>query len=410
MMDKTTLSSSLYADRVDPEELSQVVLNTLGAAAYESADKVIYHRPGHPPALHFVFKGNELQEVMAGPGLSIDDISSIRTKIETDILDLKVKIVGRMILFSAYPVTGHLRIERFLKICPVPSHAPRPKDLGEGDHPFLIEFEVYDSPNLSIRINRIYSRAQKLSLFLSAIAEGWVTFPSISSHFRWVTRNDPKFQYEHMLEGYGYAEFQRYQEFFTECDDMPSIELVDDRKYFGQMNYELGRPLQLPNSFEQLFNIFLQLRTPIQDKFSRAAYWYSLAQSQESSSARFLHLVQSIETLVPPAEVRQECTACKKELGGPTQRFRDFLDRLVPAHSELNRARSQLYKLRSDLSHGRDICGRDLGRNLVPKSADQMTLVFEAYQLARIALINWLITQTSQAEGSDQPNADIPLV
>jgi hypothetical protein len=117
MMDQATLSSSLYVDRVDPEELSQVVLETLGAAAYESADKVVYHRPGHPPALHFVFKKNELPKVMAGPGLSADDISSIRTKIETDILGLKGKIVGRMILFSAYPVTGHLRARSWEEQC-----------------------------------------------------------------------------------------------------------------------------------------------------------------------------------------------------------------------------------------------------------------------------------------------------
>lgn len=409
MMDQDNLASSLYVDQVDPEELAQVVLETLGGAKYESVDEVIYYRPGHPPALYFVFKGNELRTVKAGPGLSADDIASIQTKIRTDLLDLGRKIVGRMIIFSAYPVTGHLRIGDFLQICPVPSHAPRPKDSGEGDHPFLIEFEVYDSPNLSIRIDRIYSQAQKLSLFLSAIAEGKVTFPSTSSHFSWVIRNDPKPQYEHMLEGYGYAEFQRHQKFFTECDAMPSIERVDDRKYFGQTSYEPGRPLQLPNSFDQLFNIFLQLRTPLQDKFSRAAYWYSLAQSQESSSASFLHLIQSIETLVPPAEVRQECTACKKELEGPTQRFKDFIDELVPAHSELNRARSQLYKLRSDLSHGRDICGRDLGRNNVPRSAEQMKQVFEAYQLARLALVNWLITQGARTNGSVQPSTIIPL-
>ena len=301
MMDQDALASSLYANQVDPEELTQVVLETLGAAAYESVDRVTYHRPGHLPALHFVFKGNELRTVKAGPGLSSDDISRIQTKIRTDILDLERKIIGRMILFSAYPVTGHLRIGDFLQICPIPCQAPRPKDPGEGDHPFLIEFEVYDSPNLSIRINRIYSRAQKLSLFLSAIAEGIVTFPSTSSHFRWVTRNDPKPQYEQMLEGYGYAEFQRYQEFFTECDATPLIELVDDHKYFGRLGFDPGRPLQLPNSFEQLFKIFLHLNPSLQEKFSRATYWYSLAQCQESSSARFLHLIQSIETLVPLA-------------------------------------------------------------------------------------------------------------
>ena len=330
----------------------------------------------------------------AGAELSVDDISGIQAKIRTEILDLGHKIVGRMILFSAYPVTGRFRIGNFLHICPVPGHAPRPKDPGEGDHPFLIEFEIYDSPNLSIRIDRIYSRAQKLSLFLNAIVKGSITVPSTDTHYRWVTRNDPKSQYEHMRESYGYAEFQPYQEFFTKCDAMPPIEFVDDVTYFGRMGYDLGRPLQLPNTFEQLFNTFLQLDIPLQEKFYRAAYWYNLAQSQESSSARFLHLIQCIETLVPPAEAGQECPECKMHRGkGPTTRFTEFLDKLVPAHSELARARRQLYKLRSDLSHGWDICGRDLLKNHSPKSMDQMMQVLEAYQLARIALINWLIEQ-----------------
>ena len=176
------------------------------------------------------------------------------------------------------------------------------------------------------------------------------------------------------------------------------------------MGYEVGRPLQLPKSFGQLLNIFLRLEIPRRNKFLRAAYWYSLAQMQESFSARFLHLIQGIETLVPPADVREECLTCQKELGGPTLRFRGFLDKLVPAHSELSRARSQFYKFRSDLSHGRDICGRDLGVNHVPRSVDQMKLVFEAYQLARLALINWLIGQVPQSEASEQPNAEILIV
>ena len=374
MIGQDDLTSSLYADQVDPDELAQVVLEALGAGAYESVDKVTYHRPGDPPALHFVFKENELRTIKAGPGLTSDDFSRIQTKIRTNILDVDRKIVGRMILFSVYPVTGHIRVGESIQIFPVPSHAPKPKDPAEGDHPFLIEFEIFDSPNLSIRMNRIYSRAQKLSLFLSVIAEGRVTFPNTSSHFRWVTTNDPKSQYEHMLEGYGYAEFQRHQDFFTECNDTPSIELVEDQKYFARMGYEVGRPLQLPKSFGQLLNIFLRLEIPRQNKFLRAAYWYSLAQMQESFSARFLHLIQGIETLVPPADVREECLTCQKELGGPTLRFRGFLDKLVPAHSELSRARSQFYKFRSDLSHGRDICGRDLGVNHVPRSVDQMKL------------------------------------
>jgi len=400
-MDQSDLLSSLYKDQVDPEELAQIALETFGAAVYESENEVIYHHPGQPPALHFVFKETELRTVKAGPGLFDADIPNIQKKIRTDLLDLDQKIVGRMILFSAYPVTGHMRVGQFIQICPVPSYAPKPRDPAEGDHPFLIEFEVCDSQNLSIRMNRIYSQAQRLSLFLGIIAEGRVTFPNTSSHFRWVTSNDPKSQYEHMLESYGYAEFQRQQEFFSECNDTLPIELVEDKEYFARMGYQIGRSLQLPKSFDLLLNIFLRLDSSRQKKFLRAAYWYSLAQIQESSSTRFLHLIQCIEALLPPAEAGHECPQCKRNLGkGPTQRFTEFLDKLVPAHSELARSRKQLYKLRSDLSHGWDICGRDFLRNHSPKSTDQMMQVYETYQLARLALINWLIGQTSSAEVS----------
>lgn len=410
-MDQGDLASSLYYDQVDPEELVQVALETLGAGVYESPDEFICHRPGLPPALHFKFKGKKLRTITAGPGLSNDDIHSIQSRIRTEILNPERTIAGRMILFSAFPVTGYLRAGNSLQICPVPSHAPKPKDPQEGDHPFLIEFLVNDSPNLSIRINRIYSAAQKLALFLGAISEGVITAPSTSNHFRWVTRNDPKSQYEHALEGYGYADFERHQEGFTEYGSMSHIEYVDDRKYFERMGFDSGRSLQLPNSFEQLLNIFLQLNPALQDKFCRAAYWYSLAQSQESSSARFLHLIQSIESLLPPAEARSICPTCEKERGdGPTQRFKEFLEKLVPAHPELAQTRNQLYRLRSNLSHGWDIFGRDFGRNYIPSSAEQTMKIFEAYQLARVGLINWLIMQGPQMNASSQASTVISLV
>ena len=76
MTDRNVLGSDLYTDQVDPEELAQVVLEVLGAGAYESADEVIYRRPGHPPALRFGFRKNELRTVKAGPGLSQDDIKN----------------------------------------------------------------------------------------------------------------------------------------------------------------------------------------------------------------------------------------------------------------------------------------------------------------------------------------------
>ena len=404
MTDRNVLGSDLYTDQVDPEELAQVVLEVLGAGAYESADEVIYRRPGHPPALHFGFRKNELRTVKAGPGLSQDDIRSIQSKIRTDILDLNRKIVGRMILFSAYPVTGRLRIGNLLQVSPAPNHISTSKQSEKGYHPFLIEFEVCDSPNLSIRGYRISSKAQKLSLLLSLFAEGDVLVPSTSNHFRWISRNDPKSQYEQMLEEYGYGEFRPYQDMFTESDTLPNIELVDDRQYFRENGFALGYPLRLPVSFEELVRAFARLSPALQETFSRAGYWYHLAKRQESYSAYFLHLIQSIETLLPSAKARERCSECGKEKIGPTSRFNEFLNELVPAHSDLDQARKKLYTLRSNLSHGWDICGRDFGRIHLPNSMDQRTRVIEAYQLARFALINWLNRYSVQPSESTRLN------
>lgn len=81
-MKQDDLLSLLFVGRVDPEELSQVVLESLGAAAYESENEVIYRRPGQHPALRFFFAEDRIRTVEAGPGLSVDDISSIRAKIK----------------------------------------------------------------------------------------------------------------------------------------------------------------------------------------------------------------------------------------------------------------------------------------------------------------------------------------
>ncbi len=404
-MNSADLSAVLYVNQVDAEELAQIVLEVLGSGSYDSVNEVSYNRPGHPSSLHFKFERNELKTLKAGSGLSSNDISEIQSKIRVEILDLNRKIVGRMILFSAYPVTGRLRIGNLLQVSPAPNHTSTSKQSEKGYHPFLIEFEVCDSPNVSIRGYRICSKAQKLSLLLSLLAEGDVLVPSTANHFRWMRRNDPKSQYEQMLEEYGYGEFQPFQDSFTESDMLPSIELVDDQQYFKENGFTAGYPLRLPVSFKELVHAFERLTPVLQERFSRAGYWYHLAKRQESYSAYFLHLIQSIETLLPSAEPGNACSECGKDKNdGPTKRFRNFLDELVPAQPEFASARKQLYTFRSNLSHGWDICGRDFGRMNIPMSVAQTMWTVQAYHLARCALINWLNRYNLQLSESTHLN------
>lgn len=391
MEDQLSLISELYADRVDPEELGQIVLETLGAAAYPSANEVVYRRPGLGPALHFFYSGDRLSAIEAGPSLSSTDIQAIKHKVQSDLINVSGNIIGRAVLLSEYPVKGHYAVPNILSISPVPESAPKPKESWERNFPFLLEFVTKDSPDFKIRMSRIASLALRLSLFLNVIVEGSIMQPNTSQRFRWVSRESEGRVYEHLREGYGYQGFQPWQESFTDLASIEVMELINHNEYFTRFGYETGRSLQLPNSIAELTSAYLGLDRVLQDRFIRAAYWYSLAQCQDSASARFLHLIQSIETLVPDAERGQTCSECRRTIDdGPTKRFVTFLDTMVPSHENLRKGRRHLYKLRSDLSHGWDLFSQDLRLASAPKSMDQMMQGYEANQLARLALVNWL--------------------
>lgn len=75
---------------------------------------------------------------------------------------------------------------------------------------------------------------------------------------------------------------------------------------------------------------------------------------------------------MPSAERGNVCPKCERDIGkGAAQRFKDFLDELVPDRSEFAKPRNHLYRLRSDISHGWDLFGRDLKDSMNPKSSDQ---------------------------------------
>lgn len=409
MSPQESLLSSLYTDVVDPEELSELVLETFGFAAYESEKEVVYHRPGEPVALRFLYSGDKIRQIEMGPGLSSTDISDIQAKIQTDLLDPSKKIVGRAILLSDCPVSGYYKHEHSLQICPPPEHAVKPKWAWEGGYPFLIEFQTYDSPNFAIRLNRISSSANRIFLFINSLSDVIIRpIPTPQRHV-WVVRNEGGSLPERLQETYSIPGFQPWQDNYTEYVSAGKIDLVPHKEYFTRYGWQPGRPLQLPDTFDKLFSIYRNLSKPAQDKFVRAGYWYSLAQNQHSLSARFLHLIQCIETLVPNAESSQSCEKCGKDLGkGPTKRFVDFLDDLVPEHPDLAKERSQFYRLRSDLSHGWDLFTRDLRMAKDPKSTDQMMYSFKAYKLASIALVNWLTRQAQTATPS-QASSALPL-
>lgn len=337
-------------------------------------------------------------------------MASLLGKVKTDILDKSKKVIGRSILFSAYPVNGFWKFEDSFFPCSISGDARRPENFRAGCCPFLIEFPVVDSQNLSIRSHRIASKAQGLSLFLNAMFECRITMPNNFQN-RWLLSNLFGPTHERSQEGNDDSDFQQLQELFSDCNLLPPLKLVNHGDYFKQSGFQEGREPQLPDTLAQLFKAYIHLDQKSQSKFTRAAFWYRLAQNQDSFTAVFLHLIQCIAALLPPAESEEFCRDCNRTFGkGQTQRFVEFLDELVPPSQEFGKARRKLYKLRSDLTHGWDILGRDIEGLLAsgPKASYQTIMMIDAYHLARIALVNWLIktfTQTSPGGESVLPLA-----
>lgn len=259
-----------------------------------------------------------------------------------------------------------------------------------------MEFIVTASPNKGIQRHRSNVLAQRLSLLLNAIAIGRIRPRTEHALPTWVKIVSENTQYALLPQGYSYDGFETWSELFSSCEGFSEISLRDSSVYFGQQGLMTLLNQDLPNIFQDLFLSFFTLSRSLQEKFTRAAYWFRLAQHEESYSALFLHLIQCVETLLPPAESGQVCATCKRNIGkSSTQRFTEFLDALVPRHPELTSARNKLYGLRSDLSHGWDLMAQDLNEFIGSKSSQQTLILVEAFELARLALINWLIQESA---------------
>jgi hypothetical protein len=106
-------------------------------------------------------------------------------------------------------------------------------------------------------------------------------------------------------------------------------------------------------------------------------------------------LVNALEVLLPESE-RDPCPTCKLDRSpGPTRKLKILLDTYAP---QLDLGdRRELYRLRSDLVHGRLILGLDLPQGfgaLVPRDWSQRETLEAAHRASRVVAVNWLRGQT----------------
>ena len=128
-------------------------------------------------------------------------------------------------------------------------------------------------------------------------------------------------------------------------------EIPHDDYYSPQFSLrERGDKLSVPSTLSELLDAFTGLSADDRSRFLRATQWFHASEElwRVQTSSGYTALVSAIETLMPKATGSPVCTTCGKETGpGPTRRFREFVDGLLPASDSYATSRGRLYEIRS---------------------------------------------------------------
>jgi hypothetical protein len=127
----------------------------------------------------------------------------------------------------------------------------------------------------------------------------------------------------------------------------------------------------------------------------RAAFWLRHAQDvwNVSHTAYFLAIINAVEVMITKGK-GERCPTCGLMVGkGPTALFEEFLDRYVPKTAATEPRRNELYRVRSNISHGHLLLRSDIPRGwavMEPTEWEQMDMARDAHRLAQLAIVNWL--------------------
>lgn len=173
--------------------------------------------------------------------------------------------------------------------------------------------------------------------------------------------------------------------------------------YFGDGRARANLPIDTffpPDNFDSLVGAFLKLDIDGRRRFLRsAAANYMAGELWEISiSSCLLACVQAIEILVdrPPPTL---CPLCSKDKQpGPTRLFCKSVEKYYrTSYVEQAQMRKNLYRVRSDLAHGRDLFQFDeapfavnLGATIA--SDPELEMSRSALTLAKEGARNWLLS------------------
>ena len=393
------LLPQLDALQLDHYELLNLLGFHLGGSCTTEDNSVIY-----PCKDSYIVKvrskNDRILSIEPGPGFSKDKFASLKDKIRSTLFDSPGQVIRADILFTSKPVKGCFRATNGqLQILPAPDHAPRPP-VTIADHPFILEFPIKSSSDGFVTNNRAMRRALEWTWILNALLRASISRIGPRAQHLWgLVPSDPP--------GAPKQEDVKWVQEYYAIDNLP-IQYADfspvgtDRigeilhdEYYNSP-FLAADVLVLPDSLSQMLDKTDRLPFAERQRFLRAVRWFYAARYLHFHliSSCFVALVCAIESLTPGPEQQIICPECKKDRSpGPTQRFQDFVETYAPTSDPQGRNKKWLYKIRSDLAHGRDLLRFDSSPwdwSLNTTSMTEREALDDLFSIARKIIVNWL--------------------
>lgn len=399
---RPSLSQRLYADRVDAQELQALVLSFYSRGKHLDGRLIGYGREENSIAIIIQFtKAGSIASIKPGPDYIDAEVETLAKFIKEQLIDESDTAVGRRIMFAGTPFRGSYRYRDRFQILPVPPEAPRPV-FGTGGHPFQIEVAFRDASDWSVKSRRMMQAAHEIELLCSALL-GPVVLPALNQfNCHWVmTSFESEPTYSYSQGGYGWPGMKGpYDSAFSSLDGFPPAKWEDAQTYYTENSIGAGEALALPSTFNQSLDTYFALSQDDRKRFLAACYWYQQYGRlwAISRSAAFVALVSAVEALTIQSD-SVTCDHCHSKISaGPTQLFAAFIEKFVPNASATSASRKALYRLRSQITHGDKILLSDRAEWIggFVSTQEQME-IYRLHGIVRIAIINWLLSQSEAA-------------
>ncbi len=388
---------------IDPTELRLVLGDHYGPTGQFDGDRDTLHLPlaRENCKIRVTYKDHAIVSLRSGQLLTDVEWSELANEIDT-LLAPGRTLHGREYSFSTFRVNGSWSGEHS-GVQILPPHAEAPRAMVEiADHPFILELPIVEAVSASVMRYRLARDHRRLTRLLNVLLVGHTRSQDRNGSGTWVQifgDGEPKT----IWGSTGFVAELGGPPIVTAPTpaSVQRIEEVHPDEYYDIGND--GKPLRVPTDLDEQIVRYHALTPGDKARFNRAAFWLDVSGRFWSFavSTYFSALVSAIEALTDRGATHSAyCAECHRQRThdepGPTKLFRDFLETYAPGITRKEQ-RDEMYKLRSDLSHGTEIMHLDqelsLGFGMVPPFWREYDLLTDLSKVTRVALRNWLKAQ-----------------